>query len=162
MKSPCPSMTAAVLALGMTAALPATADEHAHAAPPYTPGLGELMSANQVRHAKLWFAGKGGNWPLAAYELDELKEGFDDILIYQPHFKGKPIAKLLKPMTEPALAQLEAAIGAKDRARFEAAFDELSHACSSCHQELGYGFIAIQRPTAPPLTNQRFDTTGQP
>ena len=150
---------ASALALGMTAAPPATADEHAHAAPPYTPGLGELMSANQMRHAKLWFAGEAGNWPLAAYELDELKEGFADVLTYQPHFKGKPIAKLLEPMTEPALARLEAAIAARDRARFEAAFDELSHACSSCHQELGYGFIAIRRPIAPPFSNQRFEPT---
>lgn len=155
-------LLASALALGMTAALPAMADEHAHAAPPYVPGLGELMSANQMRHAKLWFAGEAGNWPLAAYELDELKEGFEDILTYQPHFKGKPIANLLNPMTEPALARLEAAIAARDRARFEAAFDELSHACSSCHRELGYGFIVIQRPTAPPLTNQRFDAAGQP
>jgi hypothetical protein len=69
-------LLASALALGMTAALPAMADEHAHAAPPYVPGLGELMSANQMRHAKLWFAGEAGNWPLAAYDLDELKEGF--------------------------------------------------------------------------------------
>ena len=162
MKAPCRSMTAAVLALGITAAQPAAADEHARGTPSYTPGLGELMSANQMRHAKLWFAGQAGNWPLAAYELDELREGFDDVLTYQPHFKGKPIAKLLEPMTEPALAQLEAAIAAKNRARFEAAFDELSHACSSCHRELGYGFIAIQRPTASTFTNQRFDAAGQP
>jgi hypothetical protein len=79
------------------------------------------------------------------------------VLTYQPHFKGKPIDKLLKPMTEPALAQLEAAIAAKDRARFETAFDDLSHACLSCHQQLGYGFIAIQRPTTPPFSNQRFE-----
>lgn len=130
-----------------------------NAAPRYVPGLGELMGANQMRHAKLWFAGQAGNWPLAAYELDELKEGFDDVLTYQPHFKGKPIDKLLRPTTEPALAALDAAIAAKDRAQFEAAFDDLSHACSSCHQELGYGFIAIQRPTAPPFSNQRFEPT---
>jgi hypothetical protein len=151
------AVCAPALVGGMLAAPPAAADAHGHTALPYTPGLGELMSANQMRHAKLWFAGQAGNWPLAAYELDELREGFADVLAYQPHFKGKPIDKLLKPMTEPALAGLEAAIAAKDRARFEAAFDDLSHACSSCHQDLGYGFIAIQRPTAPPFSNQRFE-----
>jgi hypothetical protein len=36
------------------------------------PGLGEIMSANQMRHVKLWFAGEAGNWPLASYEVDEL------------------------------------------------------------------------------------------
>lgn len=127
------------------------------AAPGYVPGLGELMGATQLRHAKLWFAGAAGNWPLAAYELDELREGFDDVLMYQPHFKGKPIAQLLKPTIEPPLTQLDAAIAAHDKPRFEAAFDALSHACSSCHQQLGYGFIAIQRPTVPPFSNQRFE-----
>ena len=29
----------------------------------YVPGLGELMTATQARHVKLWFAGSAGNWP---------------------------------------------------------------------------------------------------
>ena len=36
----------------------------------YAPGLGEFMTATQLRHAKLWFAGKENNWDLAAYEID--------------------------------------------------------------------------------------------
>jgi hypothetical protein len=42
---------------------------------PYAPGLGEFMTATQLRHAKLWFAGKENNWDLAAYEIDEIAEG---------------------------------------------------------------------------------------
>src|SRR5947208_2225088 len=34
---------------------------------PFTPGLGEIMTLQQMRHLKLWFAGQAGNWPLAAY-----------------------------------------------------------------------------------------------
>jgi hypothetical protein len=45
---------------------------------PYRPGLGEFMAATQLRHAKLWFAGKMNNWDLAAYEIDEIKEGLED------------------------------------------------------------------------------------
>ena len=48
------------------------------ATPPFTPGLGEIMTMTQMRHAKLWFAGTAGNWPLASYELDELDEGMQD------------------------------------------------------------------------------------
>ena len=32
----------------------------------YAPGLGEFMTATQLRHAKLWFAGRMNNWDLAA------------------------------------------------------------------------------------------------
>ena len=35
---------------------------------PYQPGLGEYMALQQMRHIKLWYAGRGGNWPLAALQ----------------------------------------------------------------------------------------------
>src|SRR5262249_53615530 len=43
------------------------------------PRLGEMMVQQQMRHIKLWFAGDAGNWPLADYEIDQLKDGFDDV-----------------------------------------------------------------------------------
>src|ERR1700689_4177434 len=46
---------------------------------PAGPGLGEIMTLQQLRHIKLWFAGRAGNWPLADYEVDELNEGFEDV-----------------------------------------------------------------------------------
>jgi len=123
----------------------------------YTPGLGDFMGQVQMRHAKLWFAGKAKNWQLAAYELDEIKEAFEDAAKYQPNFKGKPIAAMIGPITARPITQLEKAIDAKDTVRFAKAFDSLSNACTSCHQAAGHGFIAIQRPSFPPLTNQRFE-----
>jgi hypothetical protein len=52
-------VTAIVLA---GTAMPADAEP---AKQPYEPGLGEFMTATQLRHAKLWFAGKNSNWDLA-------------------------------------------------------------------------------------------------
>src|ERR1700756_880031 len=43
------------------------------------PGLGEIMTLQQLRHIKLWFAGRAGNWPLADYEMGELNEGFENV-----------------------------------------------------------------------------------
>src|SRR5262249_49361852 len=54
-------------------------------------GLGEIMALQQMRHAKLWLAGSAGNWPLAAYELDELREGFDDVVHFHPTHKDAPL-----------------------------------------------------------------------
>ena len=42
--------------------------------PAYKPELIEFMIFTQIRHAKLWLAGNAGNWELADYEIDELKE----------------------------------------------------------------------------------------
>ena len=39
----------------------------------YKPPLGDIMGKIQLRHIKLWFAGKHKNWELAAYEVDEIK-----------------------------------------------------------------------------------------
>jgi len=40
---------------------------------PYVPRLGDIMNTAQIRHMKLWFAGKSANWELAAYEARQLK-----------------------------------------------------------------------------------------
>src|SRR4051794_7231939 len=57
---------------------------HAQQSEPFKPGLGEIMTLQQMRHLKLWVAVQAGNWALADYELDELKEGFEDISKYYP------------------------------------------------------------------------------
>ena len=74
-----PIVLAAVLAV---AVLPVPAAAQPQAPAGYAPGLGEIMTLTQMRHLKLWFAGDAKNWELADYELDELKEGFDDAIEY--------------------------------------------------------------------------------
>ena len=123
---------------------------------PYEPGLGEFMMATQLRHAKLWFAGKNNNWALAAYEVDEIKEGLEDAAKYHANNDGVPVAELIKTMIDPRIARLEKAVGAKNNTQFVAAFDELTNGCNACHAGAGKPFIRIQRPNAPPVSNQNF------
>lgn len=122
----------------------------------YVPGMGEIMGATQMRHAKLWYAGRAGNWALAHYELGELGEGFGDAVSYHPMFKGAPVSALLGRYTAAPLAALRRAIADKDRARFTRAFDGLTAACNDCHEAAGHGYIVIQRPRARQYSNQDF------
>ena len=122
----------------------------------YEPGLGEFMTATQLRHAKLWFAGKNDNWGLATYEVDEIKEGLEDAARLHSIFQGIPVAKMIKTIINPRIERLEKAIAAKNGTQFVAAFDDLTDGCNACHAAAGKPFIRIQRPTAPPLTNQNF------
>src|SRR5215475_11921350 len=39
---------------------------------------------------------------------------------------------------------------------FQKSYDETLSACNGCHTEAGYKFIHIVRPTAPPVSNQRW------
>jgi hypothetical protein len=126
------------------------------ARPAYAPGLGEIMSLQQMRHSKLWFAGSAGNWELASYELDELKEGFDDVMTYAPIHDGVRLAPLVKTITDGAIPELAKAIAARDGAKFAGAFDALTGGCNACHRSAKRGFIAIQRPSGQPYTNQNF------
>jgi hypothetical protein len=124
----------------------------------YAPGLGELMTFQQMRHTKLWLAGQAGNWDLAAYELDELGEGFDDIVKYHPTHKDSPVAPkdaIPRMVTQP-LADLRAAVVRKDRVVFGQRYDALTTACNDCHQATNFGFNRVQRPQANPYPNQVF------
>ncbi len=152
--------------LGFTAPATRAADEHAHdhgasahgsaQSGPYAPGLGEIMTLQQMRHAKLWFAGAARNWPLADYELDELKEGFEDAAKLHSVHDGVPVGEMIAKLTPDPLRQLSSAISKKDSAGFARAFDRLTAACNACHQAANRGFIRIGRPTAPPFGNQVF------
>jgi hypothetical protein len=138
---------------------PAAAVSTPAASASYTPGLGELMSLNQMRHSKLWFAGKARNWKLAAYELDELREGFDDVTrYYAAQHKDSPIPigeAVEKIMTEP-LGAVGRAIEKQDPAGFVGAYDALTDGCNRCHQATNFGFNVVQRPTSNPYSNQVF------
>jgi len=124
----------------------------------YTPGLGEIMTLTQMRHAKLYFAGQAGNWALAAYELDELHEGMDDAATFHPTHKDSPVPipqVIEKIMTEP-LAELEKAIKARDSAAFNQSFDALTEACNACHRATNFAFNVVTKPTTNTYSNQSF------
>ena len=74
---------------------------------PYAPGLGEFMTATQLRHAKLWFAGQANNWDLAAYEIDEIAEGLEDAEKLFPSHDGVPVADMIKANIDPTVAELK-------------------------------------------------------
>jgi hypothetical protein len=123
---------------------------------PYAPGLGEFMTATQLRHAKLWFAGKANNWDLAAYEIDEIAEGFEEAEKQFPTHDGIPVADMIKANIDPAVDELRKVVGAKSGTKFAVAFDKLTSACNTCHAGANKQFIRIQRPISSPLSNQKF------
>jgi hypothetical protein len=124
----------------------------------YVPGLGEIMTLQQMRHAKLWLAGEAGNWELASYEIKELDEGFDDVVTFHPTHEDAPVAPkdaVPRMMTGP-LGDVKSAIAKKDPRSFEQAYDALTKACNSCHQATNFSFNVVQRPAANPYPNQSF------
>ena len=129
----------------------------------FSPGLGEIMTLQQMRHTKLWLAGSQGNWALAGYEVKELGEGFDDVVKFHPTHEESPVAPkdaIPRIITVP-LADVRAAVEKKDRAGFEQAYDALTKACNDCHQATNFGFNVVQKPTSNPYPNQVFEPKAQ-
>jgi hypothetical protein len=111
--------------------------------------IGDVMGFQQQRHLKLWFAGRAGNWPLAEYEIDKLKDGFADI---DKLIGGGTVDNAVGA----PIAALEKAIESKNKDAFVRAFDQLTAGCNSCHRTLDHAFIVIQRPEVSPFGNQAF------
>ncbi len=124
----------------------------------YVPELGELMLLQQARHTKLWLAGEAGNWPLAAYELDELDEGFDAVVTYRGTADESPVAPrdAIPRMIRTPIAELRDAVRRQDGTSFAARYDELTTACNNCHQAMNVGFNRLQVPEANPFPDQVF------
>ena len=139
-----------LLALGARAQnAPAAAAPQSAANSAGIAGLGEIMTLQQLRHIKLWFAGRAGNWALADYEIGELNGGFEDV---DQLLGGGTVEK----MVGAPLKDLQKAVDDKSSTAFAAAYDRLSAGCNRCHHALDHAFIAIQRPTSLPYSDQSF------
>jgi hypothetical protein len=124
-------------------------------------GLGEYMTTIQLHSGKLWFAAKASNWELANYELDELKETMEAAKALNAEKNGVKISGVLDSVLQTQVAQLAESIKRKSPKEFQNLYDETLSACNGCHTEAGYKFIHIVRPSAPPVSNQKWETGPQ-
>ena len=124
----------------------------------YAPGLGEIMTLQQMRHTKLWLAAEAANWDLAGYEVKELQEGFDDVIKFHPTHEESPVAPkdAIPRMITVPLGDVKAAVEKEDSAAFADAYDRLTTACNDCHKATNFGFNHVQRPATNPYPNQSF------
>ncbi len=124
----------------------------------FVPRLNDMMVATQLRHFKLWYAGIVQNWPLANYELAQIRDTITDTERLYAHKGG---AKMSSMMTPPA-DELADAIKAKDAKKFSIAFTKMTAACNSCHESTGFGFIKIRDPRLSPLETSPFSDEAFP
>jgi hypothetical protein len=116
----------------------------------YRPGLGEFMLGIQVHHAKLWFSGTAGNWPLSNFESAEIRESIDDI---ERYCRDRPEVAA-PPMIKPPLDSIDAAIRDKNIAQFKRSFILLTGTCNNCHRATKHEFNVLRIPDSPPFDNQ--------
>jgi hypothetical protein len=109
------------------------------------PGLGTVMIEYSNRYTDTYYAAKGGNWGLAAYQIKEALE------IQEVGEATRPArAQALKAFETAYLEPLNAAIEAKDFQKFDAAFKAGVKGCNGCHASQGFPYIEYVLPAAPP------------
>lgn len=123
----------------------------------YKPGLGEFMINIQLHHAKLWFAGLNENWKLAAFEIDEMKESFEDIQKYETEREETKMV----PLIYPPLDSIRTAVDKRNISEFKESFTLLTNTCNVCHTENHFKFNKIKTPDTPPFSNQVFKKSGK-
>jgi len=148
----------AMALLGGSAALAAAQDLKAPDTGEYVPRLGDIMSAAQTRHQKLWMAGKAQNWELAAFELRQLKTSLVDAALL---YSGIPISNVTT--LEKPLQSVSDAIAAKDGRKFAKAVGDLTEGCNACHRSMNRSFVVMKvPPDQQPFGNQQFPPQGKP
>ena len=113
------------------------------------------MVTTQLSHFKLWYAGTVENWPLAKYELAQIRTDIDRAKSVYPNNVQSNMT-----MITPEADEVENAITAKDSARFSKAFSKLTAACNTCHEATGFGFIKMRDPKLSPIETSPFSDEG--
>jgi hypothetical protein len=144
----------ALLVMGSTAALPQSGLV-AHAGEQYAPRLADIMNAAQVRHLKLYFAGRARNWQLAVFEARQLRANLAEAATL---YSDIPVSNMTTLASR--LQSLDDAIEAKNSQKFAGAFAELTGGCNECHQSMERPFIVMRVPTDQPFSNQLFAPPG--
>jgi hypothetical protein len=104
----------------------------------YTPSLAVVMGSIQVSHFKLWLAGNLRNWPLAEYQLSQMRASLHDCRVLFPDVAVADTSAISRSAEE-----FRDAIRAKDGAKFDAAFEKFTAECNNCHKGAGLEFICI-------------------
>ena len=118
----------------------------------YKPGFGELMSGIQLHHAKLWFAGKNQNWPLAGFEVHEMQEAFETIEKYCAEREETRAIEMMNP----AIDSIKKSIEQQQADLFEKSYIYLTTACNNCHKATKHEFNNVIIPSVSPISNQNF------
>ena len=132
-------------------------EKSSESAASYVPGLGDMMAALQLRHAKLWYSAKVRNWDLAEYELRQLSANLKEAGRLYAKMPGWDLTA-----TDTSAVLVAEALKARSAGKFELAFGQMTTACNSCHEATNRAFILVRAPSRfSPFSNQVFSPRGK-
>jgi hypothetical protein len=109
------------------------------------PGLARLMPEVGARFWKAFYAAKAENWPLAAWQLREMRKLLRLGAVTRPKY-----AVDLETFVDEEVEPLLAALGAADFPQFEHIYSEAVDAANELHRRWNKEFIVWKLPDLPP------------
>lgn len=109
------------------------------------PGMDRLMAEVGPRLHRCYFAAQAGNWPLAAYFAKSAAKQLALSAQSRPKYEPEMTAYLRDDF-----APVTAAVKAKDRAAFDAAWTVMVDRANALHGVFGKPYIGWKTPEQPP------------
>ncbi len=109
------------------------------------PGMAATMKVVGERFTQTYYAAKGGNWKLAAYQLNQLRAAFRTAKVTRPKF-----AEDLEAFDKEYLAPIFKAIHDKEWGQFEASFRRGEAGSDMYHDKRGVSYIRYRLPDGAP------------
>jgi hypothetical protein len=109
------------------------------------PGLGRLMPEIGTRTWKLYYAAKAGNWPLAEFQLGEIRGLMTTCAFTRPQYEEN-----LRAFINDYLTRIKKAVDEKDFAAFESEFQSAVSEGNRYHEHWNKNYIVWKLPSAPP------------
>jgi hypothetical protein len=110
-------------------------DKRSPGTTPYVPSLGDFMGATQLRHFKLSYAGQLKNWQLADYEIEQIRQSFENARALYPRLANVDMAEMIVTESYAPLDALKKAVANRGvvahwsgtRSRVLSRFDRNAH-----------------------------------
>jgi hypothetical protein len=130
------------------------------------PDQAHAMQDVGYHFSNLWFAGQKEHWDLANFYWLEVRSHLRWAVRIIPIRKDNAgqevnLPAILEAFENTPLKQLEEAIKAKDKSRFEKEYRFTTETCYACHKASDKPFIRLQIPTQPETPVINFDPKAE-
>ena len=109
------------------------------------------------RFQNTYFAANKGNWALAAYMSKYMNGAMNPAAVTKPDEY-----KVWKSFYEGSFADVNKAIQAKDLKGFNKAYAAVIADCNGCHENMGYGFIKVEKQKTPSDVGINYSLKSEP
>lgn len=109
------------------------------------PGMAKIMRDVSERYYYTYYSARGGNWKLAAHQLNQVRTAFRVAKVTRPKF-AEDLDEFDRELLQPILQ----AIQAKDWGAFERAYMAGVEGSDKYHDKWGYNYIRFVLPAEPP------------